>query len=168
MPSKPPVDIDAAPDLLPGTGRRAADRILEHWQRIRGEGTTLPSLADLALGEYPDIVERSFLLREDRDPRISVFILCGKSVSEAIGSDPLGLALEDVLAKRIEARLCEACDQAIREVRPVRSEGAYQAEDGNDVHYRAIFMPARSGRQFEDGYVFGTFGKKTALRKRVA
>ncbi len=161
-PASSPTEVNASEDSRDkDPHRRTTDRILAHWKRIRVDDASLPSLAELALGAYPEIREESFLLREDRDPAASVFILCGGNVADALGVDPVGLTLESVLAKRIEARLAQACREALREKRPVRAEGTYRSEDGEETRYRAIFMPARSIGKLDDGYVFGTFGQKT-------
>ena len=161
MPASPSVDIDTMRECFPGAGRRASDRVLAHWKQVRLDNATPPTLAELALGEHPDICDDSFLLREDRNPNSSIFILCGKNVADALGIDPVGLTLESVLAKRIEARLSQACHEALREGRPVRSEGTYGTEDGGEARYRSIFLPARSIGKLDDGYIFGTFGQKT-------
>ena len=113
------------------------------------------------LSDYQEIYEDSFLLRVDRDPELSVFILCGQKVSNALGIDPAGLTLEKALAKRIETKLCQACGRAVRESRPISSEGAYPTKDDGEIRYRSIFMPVRAGGQLDDGYVLGTFGQKT-------
>ncbi len=161
-------DMEAILSSVTGTDRRTADRILAHWKRSRVDDAGLPTLAELALGAHPEIREDSFLLREDRNPAASVFILCGENVANALGIDPVGLTLESVLAKRIEARLAEACREALREGRPVRAEGTYRSEDGREARYRSIFMPARSVARLDDGYVFGTFGQKTVLPNLAA
>ncbi len=153
-------DTDPVCGRVPASGRRATDRILSHWKRIRVDEARLPSLAELALGAYPDIHEDSFLLREDRDPKASVFILCGANVADSLGVDPVGLTLESVLARRIMDRIGQVCGKALREGYPVRAEGSYRTDDGGEARYRSIFMPARSVGKLDDGYVFGTFGQK--------
>ena len=100
------------------------------------------------------------LLREDRDPKASVFILCGANVADSLGVDPVGLTLESVLARRIMDRIGQVCGKALREGYPVRAEGSYRTDDGGEARYRSIFMPARSVGKLDDGYVFGTFGQK--------
>ena len=61
-PLGPPLVRGASNASSPGGGRRIADRILAHWQRIRGDGSSPPTLADLALSRHHGIRENCFLL----------------------------------------------------------------------------------------------------------
>lgn len=160
MPSDLPRDPDRPNAGDGGRVRRAADRILSHWQHAQRNGETIPSVRDLELDAHDDVSKESFLLREDLTLRAPVFILCGMAVCDALNFKPLSRTLESALPPGIRGRIGEACRRAVEEGQPVRTEGSYRNDANEEMRYRSIFTPVRSRTGDATGFVFGTFGQK--------
>ena len=160
MPSDLPRDPDKPDARDDGRARRAADRILSHWQRAQRNGETIPSLRDLELDAHEDVSNESFLLRKDLTLSAPVFILCGNAVCAALNLIPVSRTLESAIPPSIRRRIGEACRRAFKEGQPIRTEGSYRNDENEEIRYRSIFTPVRSRTGDDTGYVFGTFGQK--------
>lgn len=74
--------------------RRATSRVLNHWRNSR-RNEAVPTLLDLDLSAAHEAASSWFLLKEDSDPHLSVFIQCGERAQAALsgrpqGRDPMG------------------------------------------------------------------------------
>ena len=150
-----------------GRDRRANQRILAHWNSARCH-QDVPSLSDLELGQHADVYALRFLLREDRNPCSSVYILCGETAQLAYEQNPIGTTLSEAVPEAIKDSICDACTLAVREERPVADQGSYLLDSGEEVRYRSIFTPALANGGSNGGYVFGTFGHKVFATPEVA
>ena len=160
MPSDLPRDPDKPDARDDGRARRAADRILSHWQRAQRNGETIPSLRDLELDAHEDVSNESFLLRKDLTLSAPVFILCGNAACTALNLIPVSRTLESAIPPSIRSRIGEDCRRAFEEGQPIRTEGSYRNDENQEMRYRSIFTPVRSRTGDDTGYVFGTFGQK--------
>ena len=107
----------------------------------------------------PDAASSWFLLKEDSDPYLSVFIQCGERARAALSGRPQGRTLWEAAPRSIRSALCRACAKAIESQVPWRLEGTYETSEGADVRYRSIFLPIDGGGR-HPGYVLGAFTSK--------
>ncbi len=148
-----------SPDPNPPKDRRATSRALTLWQGAGGNGE-IPTLDDFDPSKERDSGPYSFLLKEDPDPRLSVFILCGDGAESRFLAAPVGQTLWEVAPRQIRTELCAACGRARAESQPIQVEGSYAPAEGGEIRYRSIFMPVRSNAVTETGYVYGAYNSK--------
>ena len=152
------IDRDS-PNPNPLDDRRATSRALALWEGARGKDG-IPTLGDFDPSKERESGRYSFLLKEDPDPRLSVFILCGYGAESQFLAAPVAQTLWEVAPRPIRNELCAACGRARAESQPIQVEGSYTPAEGGEIRYRSIFMPVRSNAATETGYVYGTYNSK--------
>ncbi len=116
--------------------RRATSRALALWQGARGNGE-IPTLGDFDPAKERESGPYGFLLKEDPDPRLSVFILCGEGAESQFLAAPVGQTLWQVAPRPIRKELCAACGRARAESQPIQDEGSYAPAEGGEIRYRS-------------------------------
>jgi hypothetical protein len=144
--------------------RRATNQVLLFWRNAR-KSKSLPALVDLDLSTTQDADSSWFLLKEDSDPHLSVFIQCGGRAENSLATTkPQGLTLWDAVPIALRANLCRACAKAVVEQAPCEADGVIEITDGGEFRYRSIFMPvgatASAGNGGKHGYIFGAISSK--------
>ena len=165
----------------PAGDRRATRLALAHWQASCRDDP-MPTLMDLGLSAGQIISSSWFLLKEDPDPRRSVFLTCGARAQEALAREAKGMSLAEAAPAAIREVLCGACVEAVNWQAPFEANGTYESVVGDEIRYRSIFMPvaasgggryvvgvyrSRPARPTErarsgTGYVFGAFSVETS------
>lgn len=69
--------------------QRATNQVLNHWHNSR-RNEAAPTLMDLDLSAAHEAASSWFLLKEDGDPHLSVFIQCGERARAALSGRPQG------------------------------------------------------------------------------
>jgi hypothetical protein len=146
----------------PAAERRATNNAVAYWDLVRGEAA-VPSLSDIEVMDSATIWNHRFLIRRDRDITDSVFIVCGASARKAIDLPALGRCLADTLPASIDEEVYRACEMAGRDLRPEHLEGEFTRIDGQDIQFRAVFMPLRALSN-DLGYIFGAFSARPLIR----
>lgn len=141
--------------LYEGADRRVGLQAMRQWLALHDAGST-PALADLVETVEAELSPYVFILKEDWDPRLSVFVECGEEARIALGGAPLRSTLWQAAPEPIRGLLCDACVAAIRRRSPSFSEGSYHPDKTCEVRFRSVFLPLRSSSYPNLGYLFGT------------
>lgn len=142
-----------------GQERRATANAVDYWNLVRGDAL-VPSLGDIEVMDSATIWNSRFLIRRDRHIADSVFIVCGAAARRAIDLPALGRSLADALPRSIDEEVYRACQMAANGLRPEHLQGEFTRIDGQDIQFRAVFMPLRALSN-DLGYVFGAFSGRT-------
>lgn len=149
---------DRAPPRAPKE-RRLVGRALAHWDSLRGE-RRLPSRSQFFPGPLGGDDPNTFVIEvgaHEHDDRI---VHAGRALIEALGSDPTGKRVIDVLPSATERGL-SFCRVAIDLMKPIADVGRFINRNGADVFYRSVLLPL-SDDQKRVNYVLGAFSFKLA------
>ncbi len=147
----------------PSDSRRAADRALAHWNSAWSEDGP-PTLAGvMSANQEHQLDPHCFLLKEDADPDVSVFVHCGDGLSRHFASKVLRQTVAGLTNPEIRKIFSLGVAETVRDKAPVHHEGSFLREDNTEVRYRSVFMPVRADHESHLGYIFGTFRSKSYL-----
>lgn len=138
-----------------GADRRVGLQAMRQWLALHDTGST-PELAEIVESIDGGLSPYVFILKEDWDPRLSVFVECGEEARVALGGSPLRATLWQAAPEPIRPLLCDACVAAIRGRAPAFSEGSYDADSESETRFRSVFLPLRSSSYPNLGYLLGT------------
>jgi hypothetical protein len=139
--------------------RRLVGRALAHWDSLRGE-RRLPSRSQFFDGPIGDDHPNAFVIEvgaHEHDDRI---VHAGRALIEALGADPTGQRVIEVLPSATERGL-SFCRVAVDLMKPIADVGRFVNRNGSDVFYRSVLLPL-SDDQTRVNYVLGAFSYKLA------
>ncbi len=139
------------------TEKRLVSRALSYWEHLRG-GRSLPAVADLSGVPAPFDDEHLFIVKLGRTEQDDEIVAAGNAVAAALGYDPVGTPVNDVLPSAREKGL--AFCRAVAELKkPLADVGRFFNRAGREVTYRSILLPF-SDDQRNVNYVIGAFSCK--------
>lgn len=154
-----PVD-DAVISFEMDNERRATGRAGVAW-RGACAGETLPHLSGFRTSdEAPEWHDR-FLIRGDTDMSYAVFLTCGETLQSDWDIERQGGTLEETLPGELCDAFADACNDAMKNARPVPMEGSYQDDDNREVLFRCVAMPVRDLTD-EISLIYGAYSQKFA------
>jgi len=139
--------------------RRLVGHALAHWDRLRG-GRAFPTRDDFDAAPPDCAPEAVYLVAVGSDEASDRFVRVGEAVSTALGRDPVGLAVTEVLPSATEMGL-SFCRTVADMKKPIADVGRFTNAAGADVWYRSILLPL-SDDQAHINYVVGVFSYKFA------
>jgi hypothetical protein len=139
------------------TEKRLVSRALSYWEHLRG-GRSLPAVADISGVPAPFDDEHLFIVKLGRTEQDDEIVAAGNAVAVALGYDPVGTPVNDVLPSAREKGL--AFCRAVAELKkPLADVGRFFNRAGREVTYRSILLPF-SDDQRNVNYVIGAFSCK--------
>ena len=139
------------------TEKRLVSRALSYWEHLRG-GRPLPAVADISGVPAPFDDEHLFIVKLGRTEQDDEIVAAGNAVAVALGYDPVGTPVNDVLPSAREKGL--AFCRAVAELKkPLADVGRFFNRAGREVTYRSILLPF-SDDQRNVNYVIGAFSCK--------
>lgn len=150
-----------APSLerVDGIERRVCVRALDAWRRLAAP-RRFPSGAQLDSVEPADLRDHFFVMTAPAGAAAPTCISAGPVMQRAIGRDPKGRALAEVLPPPIGQKLAGALRDAVATGMPVTDSGRWSRPDGSDIVYRAILLPLSDDQRTIDA-VLGAINFRT-------
>ena len=136
MPAAAPPSLDR----VDGVERRVCSRALAAWRALAAP-RRFPAGGQIAACEPADLRDDFFVLSVPRDAAPSTCVSAGRVRRRAIGRDPIGRALTELLPPPIGQKLLGAMRDAVATGTPVADSGRWARPDGSDIVYRAVLMP---------------------------
>ena len=151
----------AAPSLdrVDGVERRVCSRALAAWRALAAP-RRFPAGAQIDALEPTDLKDHFFVLSVPGDSARSTCVSAGTVMQRAIGRDPTGRALSELLPPPIGQKLLGALRDAVATGAPVADSGRWARPDGSDDVYRAVLMPLSDDQRTIDA-VLGAINFRT-------
>lgn len=139
--------------------RRATERTFLIWNDYaeRNNGDFVSNM----LNEHWDEDSFDFLLVYDcTSPEHSSIVIAGTGAQNFLGLPSSRFPAAQRLPESVREQFLTAAGRAIANGAPARKCGTYFDKFGNEVLYRSIFIPTKSGGDCEPICVYGTFAAK--------
>lgn len=143
--------------------RRATEKLRRYWSSLAVD-EEIPCVAGFKIRPCDPEWRERFLLKEDSDPRMPVFIFCGASVEPLLQASPLARPLLAVAPPHLRNELVQACKEVTLRRQAVDAGGSYWEQE-EEIFYRYILLPVTSPTQ-EQGYIVGAYS--TSLQSAAA
>jgi hypothetical protein len=154
--------ITLADQNVDGVERRISATAVQYWRELAAP-RRYPSRTQVTHGSAPALWDNLFIVKVGMDAADHVFEYCGAALREALGSDPTGKTVGDVLPREIVGRALYFQKAACDLMAPIDEAGRFtRASDGVEVLYRAVLLPL-SEDQREANYLLGAFSFRTIV-----
>ena len=134
--------------------RRSTEKLRHYWTGL-SQGEAVPDINGIAIQPGDPEWRKRFLLKEDTDLPMSVFIFCGESVTALFNDPPLAKPLLQVAPPHLKKDLARVQGDMSPSFQAIESGGSYWNR-GEKVRYRYILLPLNSPTQ-EHGYIVGAY-----------
>lgn len=155
----------AAPDAnallarVDGVERRVCTRAVAAWRALAAP-RRFPAGAQIEALEPAELHEHFFVLEVPPSGEPPRCVSAGPVMRRAIGRDPTGRPLTELLPPPIGQKLAGAMRDAVATGTPVGDAGRWARPDGSDVVYRAVLMPLSDDQRRIDA-VLGAINFRT-------
>ncbi len=157
-PVKPAAAYTGAID---GVERRIAANAVQYWRELAAP-RRYPGRAQVTRESAPALWENFFIVKVGPDAAEHVFEQTGPVLCEALGCDPAGKAVGDVLPREIVGRALYFQKAACDLMAPIDEAGRFTRADGAQIVYRAVLLPL-SDDQRNANYLLGVFSFRTIV-----
>jgi hypothetical protein len=145
-----------------GVERRISATAVQYWRELAAP-RRYPSRTQVTNGSAPTLWDNFFIIKVGPDAAEHVFEFCGAALREALGSDPTGKSVGDVLPREIDGRALYFQKAACDLMAPIDEAGRFtRPTDSVEVLYRAVLLPL-SDDQREANYLLGAFSFRTLV-----
>jgi hypothetical protein len=158
----PTEPITLSDQNVDGVERRISATAVQYWRELAAP-RRYPSRTQVTNGSAPTLWDNFFIIKVGPDAAEHVFEFCGAALREALGSDPTGKVVGDVLPREIVGRALYFQKAACDLMAPIDEAGRFtRPTDSVEVLYRAVLLPL-SDDQREANYLLGAFSFRTLV-----
>jgi hypothetical protein len=151
--------ITLSDQSVDGVERRVSSTAVQYWRELAAP-RRYPGRAQVTHGSAPSLWDNFFIVKVGMDAAEHVFEYAGRVLREALGADPTGKTVGDVLPREIVGRALYFQKAACDLMAPIDESGRFTRPDGAEVLYRAVLLPL-SDDQREANYLLGAFSFRT-------
>jgi hypothetical protein len=144
-----------------GIERRVSASAVQYWRDLAAP-RRYPGRAQVTQQSAPALWDHLFILKVGLDADDHIFESCGPVLREALGVDPTGKRVSDVLPAEIVGRALYFQKAACDLMAPIDEAGRFKRQDGVEVLYRSVLLPL-SDDQREANYLLGAFSFRTIV-----
>lgn len=158
FPEKPPAQWPLAPPTIvrsEGVERRANSRALKYWQGLAGE-RKFPRRGEVTHQSAGDLWDHLFMVEVAADAMEYRYTMAGAVLCSALGRDPTGEKVAEVLPGGMGARTVFLHQAAVGLKGPVDDANKWTRPDGTEILYRSILLPLSDDGQSVNG-LLGAF-----------
>ena len=119
--------------------RRIVGRALGFWDSLRSE-TAFPRCGDCLAKFDERILPGMILIEVGADAESDTIVDCGPDFIDALGRDPVGLPVCEILPSATERGLV-FWRVAAEMKKPIADVGGFCNADGHEIVYRSVFLP---------------------------
>lgn len=138
---------------IDGVERRISATALQYWRELAAP-RRYPGRTQVTPSSAPGLWDHFFIIKVGMDPAEHVFEYAGPVLCAALGSDPTGRAVGDVLPREIVGRALYFQKAACDLMAPIDEAGRFKRRDGTEIVYRSVLLPL-SDDQREANYLLG-------------
>ncbi|MBI3453318.1 MAG: PAS domain-containing protein [Rhodospirillales bacterium] len=142
-----------------GIERRACNLALQYWRELAAP-RHFPSREQVTADTAAELWDHLFIVEVTDDPGSYIYVHAGAVLKAALGADPTGRKLADVLPPSICNRELYVHKTAAALRNPIDEAGKWTRGDGEDVLYRTVLLPL-SDDQRQINYLLGAFSFRT-------
>lgn len=153
--------ITLAHSTIDGIERRVSANAVQYWRELAAP-RRYPGRDQVTRESAPALWDHFFVIKVGADPADHVFERTGKVLREALGCDPTGKTVGDVLPREIVGRALYFQKAACDLMAPIDEAGRFTRGDGTEIVYRAVLLPL-SDDQREANYLLGAFSFRTIV-----
>jgi hypothetical protein len=146
---------------IDGVERRVSATAVQYWRELAAP-RRYPGRAQVTRQSAPSLWENLFIIKVGPDAAEHVFEQTGAVLREALGSDPTGKTVGDVLPREIVGRALYFQKAACDLMAPIDEAGRFTRADGVEIVYRAVLLPL-SDDQRAANYLLGAFSFRTIV-----
>lgn len=143
FPETPPAPWPLAPPTIvrsEGVERRANSRALKYWQELAGD-RKFPTRGEITAASAGELWDHLFLVEVAPNAADFRYAMVGAVLQAAIGRDPTGEKVAEVLPGGMGARTVFLHQAAVGLKGPVDDANKWTRPDGTEILYRSILLP---------------------------
>jgi hypothetical protein len=144
-----------------GVERRVSATAVQYWRELAAP-RRYPGRAQVTEQSAAGLWDHFFIVKVGPDASDHVFESCGRVLREALGVDPTGKVVGDVMPGEIVNRAMYFQKAACDLMAPIDEAGRFKRRDGVEVLYRSVLLPL-SDDQREANYLLGAFSFRTLV-----
>lgn len=133
--------------------RRACSWALQYWRDL-ANGRLFPTLDEVTQEGAADLWEHLFVVEVSDDPGTYKYVQAGSVLCDALGFDPTGRPVAEVLPEDICSRVMYFQRAATDMRSPIDAAGRWTQNEGEDVLFRVVLLPL-SDDQEHPNYLLG-------------
>jgi hypothetical protein len=142
-------------ESVDGVDRRTCTQALNYWREIAAP-RRYPSLEQVTRDSAGALWEHLFIVAVTGQPGEYTYMRAGAVLARALGFDPTGRKVSDVLPREIRNRVLYFQKTAVDLASPVDEVGKWLRADSNQIIYRSVVLPL-SDDQRQVNYLLGAF-----------
>lgn len=146
-------------DAVDGVDRRTCTLALNYWREIAAP-RRFPSLEQVTRETAGALWDHLFIIAVNAQPGDYTYMRSGQVLARALGFDPTGRKVTDVLPREIRNRVLYFQKTAVDLSSPVDEVGRWLRPDSNQIIYRSVVLPL-SDDQRQINYLLGAFSFRT-------
>jgi len=153
--------ITLSDQSVDGVERRISSTAVQYWRELAAP-RRYPARSQVTEAGAAGLWDHLFIVKVGMDAADHVFESCGRMLREALGLDPTGKTVGDVLPSQIVGRSLYFQKAACDLMAPIDEAGRFTRGDGVEVLYRCVLLPL-SDDQREANYLLGAFSFRTIV-----
>jgi hypothetical protein len=153
--------VTNAEPTIDGIERRISSTAVQYWRELAAP-RRYPGRAQVTRESAPALWENFFIIKVGTDAAEHVFEQTGAVLREALGCDPTGKPVGEVLPREIVGRALYFQKAACDLMAPIDEAGRFVRADGVEIVYRAVLLPL-SDDQRQANYLLGAFSCRTIV-----
>ena len=153
-----PITLSAQP--ADGTERRVSSNAVQYWRDLAAP-RRYPSVTQITRDSAPELWDHLCIIKVG-PAADHVFVRAGSVLCDALGSDPTGKKVAEVLPREIVGRALYFQKAACDLMAPIDEAGKWVRADGTEVLYRAVLLPLSDDQRSAD-YLLGAFSFRTIV-----
>jgi hypothetical protein len=147
---------------IDGVERRISSTAVQFWRELAAP-RRYPGRSQVTRASAPSLWDNFFIIKVGPDAAEHVFEYAGSALREALGGDPTGRIVGDVLPREIVGRALYFQKAACDLMAPIDEAGRFTRADGVEIVYRAVLLPL-SDDQRAANYLLGAFSFRTIVK----
>ena len=154
-----PITLSA--QSVDGAERRVSSNALQYWRDLAAP-RRYPSIAQVTYDSAPALWEHFCIIKVGPESTDHIFVRAGSVLCEALGCDPTGKRVADVLPRQIVGRALYFQKAACDLMAPIDEAGKWVRADGTEVLYRAVLLPLSDDQRSAD-FLLSAFSFRTIV-----
>ncbi len=154
-----PITLSAQP--INGTERRVSSNAVQYWRDLAAP-RRYPSVTQVTQDSAAALWEHFCIIKVGPRAADHVFVRAGSVLREALGCDPTGKRVSDVLPREIVGRALYFQKAACDLMAPIDEAGKWVRGDGTEILYRAVLLPLSDDQRNAD-FLLGAFSFRAVV-----
>jgi hypothetical protein len=154
-----PITLSAQP--ADGFERRVSSNAVQYWRDL-ATPRRYPSVTQVTQDSAAALWDHFCIIKVGPAASDHVFVRAGAVLCNALGIDPTGKRVADVLPREIVGRALYFQKAACDLMAPIDEAGKWVRADGTEILYRAVLLPLSDDQRSAD-YLLGAFSFRAVV-----